>query len=403
MAYGVTPQGFVKKTLSAVRDAILDYWRANISATIDTSEDGLEYQLASSFAEQIAEAWDAQEAEYASRDPAQAEGQALDDLLHLRGIYRRPATQSLVTATVTLEAGTYAAGDLVATVAGDPTARFANDAEVVSLGVYDANKGGTGIGGTDNVVFRAESDGPVHANAGTLTVQATTPSGWSEITNAGDAILGLNEESDTDYYNRSEEELGAEGSTTADAIRAALLQLDDVRYARVYVNDDPDTDANGVLGNSVEAVMLGGDDAEIRKTLLDTKAGGIRARGSDSGTIADSQGNVYEVGFTRPTQIQPYITVNISYNPDLYPGDAAVKQYLLDWGDANLSVGLDVVHNKLVQLVMALPGVYDCTIAMGSTPSPVNTTDNFVILVRQYADLDSTRVNVVGTPATGPA
>lgn len=390
MPYGVTPAGFVKKTLLASRDAILLFWRDNISSGIDTSEDGLEAQLAGAFAEEIAEAWDAQEAEYAARDPAQAEGQALDDLLHLRGIYRKSATQSLVTVDVTLDAGTYPAGDLVATVSGDPSARFANDEEI------------TTAGGVVTTVFRAESDGPVHANANTLTVP--TSSGMSAINNPNDAILGRDIELDAEYYARSELELGAEGSTTGDAIRAAVLALDGVTYARVYVNDEPTTDSNGVLPNSVEAVVLGGDDDEIRHALLNSKAAGIRARGVSNDYINDTQGNNYLVGFTRPTRIQPYLVVVPHVNLDLYPGDAAVKAMLLDWGDSNLSVGNDVIIMKIAQLVMALPGVYDVEVLIDGAgwPDP-GDTDNFVIGVREYADLDTTRVNVVNEAETGPA
>lgn len=392
MPYGVTAQGFVKKTLTVIRDEILAFWQANISATIDTTEDGLEYQVAGSFAEQLAEAWDAQEAEYASRDPAQAEGQALDDLLHLRGVYRRPATQSVVTATVDLDAGTYAAGDLVATVVGDPTARFANDQAVTSTG------------GPSDVLFRAEADGPTHANALTLTVIANPVTGFNSITNANDAVLGLNEESDGDYYARSEQEFGSEQSSTADAIRSAILALAGVTYCRVYVNDNPDTDGNGVLGNAVEAVVLGGAAADIRKALLNTKAAGIRAVGSTVGTLSDSQGNVYAVNFTRPTEVQPYVWFYISYDDSKYAGDAAVKQAILDWADANLSVGIDVTISGLVWLVRSMPGVYDVTVKQGSTNVEGSATaTNFVIGVREYADLDSTRVTIVSTLATGPA
>jgi hypothetical protein len=391
MPYGVTSSGFVKKTLMVIRDQILDFWKANISATVDTSEDGLEYQLASSFSEQLAEAWDAQEAEYASRDPAQAEGQALDDLLHLRGVYRRPATQSLVTATVNLDAGTYAAGDLVASVAGDPTARFANDVDVVSTGV------------DQDVLFRSETDGPVHANAHTLSI-SNSVSGWNSIDNASDAVLGLSPETDVEYYTRSEQEFGSEQSATADAVRSAVLALAGVTYARVYVNDDPTTDANGVLGNAVEAVVLGGDSAAIRSAILATKAAGIRAVGSSSGTVSDSQGNVYALNFTRPTQVQPYVWIYPVYDPNTYPGDVAVKQFVLDWADANLSVGIDVTIAALVWLVRGLPGVYDVTVKQGSTNVEGSATaTNFAIAVREYADLDSTRVTVSSTSALGPA
>lgn len=390
MPYGVTPTGFVRKPLLQIQQDILQKWVTNVSASIDTTPEGLEGQLAGAVAEEIDLVWAAQEAEYASRDPAQAEGQALDDLLRLKGIYRRGATQSLVGMTIGLSAGTYPAGSLVVTVVGDTATRFANDVTITTAG-----------GTLTGQVFRAETDGPVRAFAGTLTNIVPTL-GFLSATNPSDAVLGQDQESDADFWTRGEIETATTGSTTPDAIRSEVSAVPGVTFCRVYVNDDPTTNADGVLGNAVEALVVGGDDQAIRNAILRTKAGGIRAVGSTAGTAADTQGNVYSVGFSRPTTVQPYVTVAVTANEDLYPGDSVVQTLLLDWGDANLTVGMDVVRAQLTRLVMELPGVYDVDVRMGSTPSPTATT-NFVVGVRQRADLDSTRVSVTHTAAAGPA
>jgi len=400
--YGVTPTGFVRKPLQQIRQDILQYWIDNVSVGIDTTEEGLEAQFAGAVAAEVDEVWAAQQAEYASRDASQAEGQALDDLLRLKGVYRLAATSSLVGMTVTLASGTYPAGSLVVTVAGDTTARFANDATIVTAG-----------GTLTGQVFRAETPGPVRANAGSLTNIVPTV-GFTAATNPTDAVLGQARELDADFWYRAELETATTGSATADAVRSEILASDAaIRFCRVYVNDEPTTDANGVLGNAVEALVVGGADQTIRDAILRSKAGGIRAVGTTSGTATDSQGNVYSVGFSRPTVVTPYVLVTATANEDLYPGDAMVKQLLVDWADANLTVGMDVVRAQLTRLVMELPGVYDVEVRLASTygalPSP-GALSNFFVGVRGQADFDSgpalpadPYITVNHVAATGPA
>lgn len=389
MAYGVTPTGFVKKTLDVIKTQILSFWQTNISAEIDTSEDGLEAQLAGAFAEQLAEAWDAQEAEYAARDPAQAEGQALDDLLHIRGVYRKPATQSLVTGTVNLDAGTYTAGTLVATVAGDPTARFANDLTIVS------------VGGSQDILFRAEATGPTVANAGTLTVISNPVTGWNSVTNAADALLGKNIESDADYYQRSEEELGSNGSTTADAVRAALLALTGVRFARVYPNDDDATNGLGIPGHSIECLVLGGDAQTIRNTILTSKAAGIKAYGSTTGTASDSQGNIYNIYFSIPSAIDLDVGMAVTVTAGVYPGDEVLKQSIADWVQANQGVGKDVILGQLYRLLMECPGVVDSYVDIGLHGGS-RFQANYAITERQYATLSTNHIFLTSTVGGAP-
>lgn len=390
MPYGVTPTGFNRPSLQEIRQRILNHWLANVSTGIDTSDEGLEAQFAGGVASEIDAVWAAQEAEFAARDPAQAEGQALDDLLALKGAYRLPPQESLVGVNVNLDPGVYPAGSLVVTVDGDPTARFANDVEITA-------PGGLLVG----QVFRSEETGPVRANAGTLTAIVPTV-GFNSATNPTDAVLGNNGEMDADFFARAETETATYGSATADAVRAEIGVVPDVTFVRVYVNDNQSMDANGVQGNSVEAVVRGGADQDIRDAILRSKAGGIRASGSSLGSAVDSQGNVYDIRFTRPTELLPYVTVEVDADEGLYPGDAVVETLLLDWFDTHLNVGQDVVRAQIMRLVMELPGVYDVRVFMGTSPSPVGT-GNYVVGVRQYANLDSTRVIVTHVAATGPA
>jgi uncharacterized phage protein gp47/JayE len=390
MPFGVTPSGFARKPLLTIQAEILDRWASAISSGIDRSPTGIEAQMAGAIAEQIDNAWLAAEAAYAARDPAQASGQALDDLLRLRGDFRRAATESLVSMQVTVAAGTYAAGSLVVTPVGRPTDRFASDAVLVAA-----------IPGTYPVIFRAETAGPLTALAGTLT--AIIPvSGFTAATNPLDAIPGVVQESDAEFFARSEAESTYLGSASAQAVRDAVSALAGVSYVRVYVNDLPTVDAFGVPGNSIEVVVRGGVDSAIAAAILDTKAGGIRAHGSTVVAATDSVGNSYSIGFTRPTPRPTYITVNVAADPATYAGDEALRTSLIHWGDSSLGVGMDVVLVQVIRRVAAAAGVFDATVLIGATAGTV-TAANFVVGIREIADLDSTSVTVTHTNQTAPA
>ena len=95
-----------------------------------------------------------------------------------------PATRSTAVCTVTLAAGTYPIGSLVAAVAGPPNsgssngAQFANSAVVVSTGA------------PVTAPFQAIFPGPTVAPAGTLTTIAEQVTGYAAITNPSDAVVG---------------------------------------------------------------------------------------------------------------------------------------------------------------------------------------------------------------------
>jgi hypothetical protein len=117
--YGVTDTGFIVKPLEVILEELAAAQRATIDPNWNTEADSLAGQYNGIFADQIAQAWEALEAEYyaLSRD---ADGNALDIIGALTGTARRGATKSVVTLTLSLNASiTVPAGSIVS-VAGDP-------------------------------------------------------------------------------------------------------------------------------------------------------------------------------------------------------------------------------------------------------------------------------------------
>lgn len=392
---GLSSTGLTIKTTDEVLDEINTEMRATISAGLNLSSASVLGQINGIMAAKFAELWEVARAVYSAFDPDASTGASLDRLSAVTGTVRQAATKSRVTATVNIDDGfSQAAGALVAHVNGDPARRFVS-AETA------ANS--SGVAANVSVAFEAETAGAVECLAGQLTVIAEPVTGWNSITNAADATVGLETDTDSQLRVRRRDEL-AGGSHTTDAIRTDLLQNESlgVIFARVLENDTDTTDANGVPRKSIEAIVYGpasptsDDDQALAEALWAAKPAGIRAYGTTSKTVTDEQGNEHAVSFTRPTLKNVYLEIDIVVDADEYPvdGDDQVAAALVAVGDDNYQPGDDVIAERIKAAAFAVDGVLDVSaLRLGFTASPVGTA-NLSIALREIADLDSARVVV---------
>ncbi len=368
--------------------------KAAISPTLNTSATSIVGQVLGASASQMRQCWEAAQDNYAAADIDQAEGDALTNLAKLTGTVRRAATPSTVLMTVTLAAGTYAAGTLIVHVVGDPTSRFTNDASITTLGATLTGQ-----------AFTCEDNGPVRANASTLTVIASPVTGFSAPTNPAEAVLGLDAETDTALRLRQKTELARTGSSTVDAIRVDVLDADDaISFVATFENDGDVTDADGRPPHSVENIVQGGVDATVAAAIFAAKPAGIKAYGTTTVVVADTQGNNHSIGFTRPTVKPIYLDIALTVISGQYAGDSAVALALTDWCDANLSVGHDVIKTRIEYICMGVAGVIDATAEIGLSAGAGTSPANFVIGTREIASVDDAagRINITQTVVTAP-
>lgn len=385
---GLTTTGFVAKTLEEIRAEISSSLKSEIAQTLNTETDSPLGQLIGIFSSQLRQVWELAEEVYNGQYPDSANGFSLTALAVLTGTQRESATRSSVLCTVNVDPGTYAPGSLIAYVTGDPTARFVNVDEVVN--------GGGGADDIEEIEFQCEVTGPVRANAGTLENIAEAVAGWNSITNPEDAILGALEESDTLLRFRRQSELQAVGSTTTEAVRVEVAKLEGVVSVSVLENET-DATVDGIPPHSIEAIVLGGDGPTIARTIMNEKAAGIRAFGTTTHTIADSQGEEHSIGFTSPAELTIYLEVSLTAKDGEYGGTDVVKEVLVDYGDNNLRnhPGADVILSKLsAEIFRGVTGILDVTeIRVDVTPSPAGLS-NYPVGRREVADLDTARITV---------
>lgn len=392
--YGVTPEGFVKKPLAVILEELEDAVKTGphaIDATLDTSPEQPLGQLLGIMAEREAAQWELLETAYNSNDRDKAEFFLLDAIGAVTGCKRRPATYSTVTLTCTLTSGTtLTEGVHKANVTGKPT-----DVWVV------AETFTAGSTGTHAVKFRADTKGPRAANSGTITVINTPVSGWTVVTNAASATQGRDVELDAAYRARQVEELAQSGSGTVAAIRAALLELDDIIEVKVFENTKPWTDDDGLPPHSMEVLVWDGaspaaDDDDIAQAVFDNKAGGIEFIGTESGEAVDPEDEdvTYVIPFNRATQKNVYIDITVTQDPDGPSIDAADVKAKIVAKQSTLKIGTDVIALALRAAALTSTGVLDAPVfELGFSASPSGTS-NLAIGEREIALLDVANITV---------
>lgn len=212
---------------------------------------------------------------------------------------------------------------------------------------------GAGTGAID-VVFTAEIAGAMAATARALDGISTPIDGWSNVCNVAAATQGVPAEIDSELRVKREEELHRDAQATAEAIRTAVLAVDDVTHCRVFVNDTMATDGDGVPAKSVEVLALGGDadstpagqitpvNVSVAAAVYNSVAAGIYTHGTTSKTLTDSLGNSYTVRFTRPTDKPVYIIVEAIYDPLEFPATNLVV------GPPSTGAGVDLMKAAIV-------------------------------------------------------
>lgn len=411
MAFGVTNEGFVKKTLPDILGEIQARQKDEISSALDVSDDTPIGQLNGTFAAQIAELWDLGQAVYTAWDPDKNSGAGQDAVCAITGVTRLGEEKSYVDGSLGLSTGAQVpAGRLVA-VQGNPTVQF----EVVgalegfpeSLVVGPVPSAGPAPSdGNYRARLRCTKAGPVIANSGTLTVIVTPVTGWNSFTADGDAVRGRNVETPTELRARREDELFAAGSAPVDAIKADLMQLLDDNgvdgSVTVFENITLTTNADGLPGKSIECLIFDGvspavANEDIAQQIFDSKAGGIQTYGTTGPvTAVDDDGNSHDIYFSRPANVPVYFDIDIEVNDEVFPvtGDVDIKTALAAFALDHQKVGLEVASSLYYASITSIAGVKKVSaFRLGESTSPVGTAD-LPMSTRKLATLDTGNISI---------
>ena len=223
----------------------------------------------------------------------------------------------------------------------------------------------------------------------------------------GDAVVGRDEESDPDFRLRRIQLLRSSGASTVEAIRAGLIDpiiTPGVSQAFVFENVTDFVDGDGRPAHSFEAVVFGGEDADVAQTLFDLKPIGIQTFkvvgvNGVAVVVTDSQGTNHTINFSRADTITEHTIVDISVvaadfgGGDQVAGEKQVRDAIKALGDT-LDVGEDVIILRFKCAPLAIAGVNDVTdIFIENTDPPTNQA-NISISQRELGTFSTSDIDI---------
>jgi uncharacterized phage protein gp47/JayE len=332
---------------------------------------------------------------YLSGHVDHAEGINLDYAVKGVGMYRQQGIKATVPISITVDAGsTIPSGTIFSTIDGIEFQTTASLTDSDNDGLISTTAEAAEVGVSGNIA------------AGTLTVIVTPAVGLLSVTNPTPGVGGQDPETDKELRDRHAS-IGANGlSSTINGIRSVILNdVPAVSSVVIVENATNATDGSGRPPNSFEAIVYGGNSADIAAAILKAKPAGIRAYGSQSVTVVDDSGNNQTIGFSFAAQVTIYVKADVTTNTS-FPvnGNALVITEVIKYiggtdSDntvySGLGMGQSVVNAKLAANILAnVPGVDDVVLTF-STDGVTYAGGNKTITITQTPQTDANKVVVL--------
>lgn len=374
---GITEKGISVKTYDEVVASLENRFKLEFGDAFDVtpeSPDGQNLRIMAAF---IYDQWLLAEQAYHSYNPSAAIGVGLDNLVRLNGLTR---------------------------IVDEPTKVGLTFNAVQSIG--ETVPAGTICATSDKIEFRTLTDvvipGEVLASCTQLGAIAIGPNQVTTIVsdlpddiyvnNFEAGVTGIVRETDSQLRARRERSLVRVGTATAEAIYAAVADLN-LEFIAVLENDT-DATVNGIPPHSFMTVVEGSTLELVAERIYRNKPIGITAHGSTKVTIKDSQGYDHEIGLSRPTKVPVHIRVKV-----VRPENVAVNSLrdirlaLVDHVQG-LQIATDVEWSKLfAPATMAAPAVNIKSIEVSKNGTSWSTTD-IPIGIIERATTDEAKVTV---------
>jgi hypothetical protein len=262
MSYGITTAGFIRKPKDIIRSEKVTLARSKFGVDVDFSPYTYEGQWIDVMSENEDLIWQELENQYYQVYVQSATGVQLDRIAAYSGMSRRGSIKASVSLAFTGTDTTIIPLGFVCQTANGIT--FATTEQVTISGTTAiANAEATLAGVTGNV-----SENSI--------VEIVNPiAGLDEVNNPLPSFGGLPIEDDLDLRIRILS-LGISGKSSVSAIKKEIDLISGVSNSRLSENA-ADFDFNSMPGNSIEAIISGGDKTLIGKKLYEQKPAGIQS------------------------------------------------------------------------------------------------------------------------------
>jgi uncharacterized phage protein gp47/JayE len=235
---------------------------------------------------------------YNSFFPGFAQGVGLAAIVQINGLQKDAGGFSTAVLTIAGVVGTV----IQAGVARDTNGNLWNLPSPVTIP----------ISGSINVTATAQLPGAIAAAAGTINQTFTILNGWQSVTNPDPAAPGNPVEDDAELRARQAESTALTSISPLDSIIAAVGNSGGgiARFV-VLQNNTRQTDSNGIPGNSIAAVVEGGNATSIAQAIQQTKAPGVGTFGTTSIPLVDQKGLPITISFFELTEVPIFVAMTI--------------------------------------------------------------------------------------------
>ena len=396
MNYGVTLQGFVRPTLQEIKTRLENNFKAKFGNDIVLAEDQPFGILVGILADSENTLWEGQEGSYNAFDIDNAFGNGLSDLVQINNIKRLPESATTVQLSLTGDSGTVVPAGSVCSSEADPFT-----GEVISV-TTDSDI--TLISGVPVLVnATATITGVVNILANTV-VKITTPLlGWDGVNNDNDGDVGELEETDVQLRARRNRSVGISATSVFDALYAAIEQVPNVKYVRIYENTQgsplPET---GQPAYSFQCVIDGGDAEDIAQAIYSKKPVGIPSFGTTVLPIIDSKGFPQSIGLTFAQGVDIFVDVTVKAKQPLSPTlSDDIKNAIVSYGkgegtDVGFGVNEDIPVSKMNDPINRIDGVeYIDTLLVDRVSPPVKSNGLVGVNFDEISNWNVNNINVI--------
>lgn len=229
------------------------------------------------------------------------------------------------------------------------------------------------VSGSYKLVVGGNATSTLAYNATNAQIQTAIRaiSGYGNVVVSGDLASGFTVDFAGSFGGQPQNLIGVQSNTTGSTILVVF----------------------GRPGHSFEIVAAGGTNDAIAKAILKSGPAGIQPYGSTNVIELDAFGNIYNIGFSRPTQVPIY--VSIALTTDIYntPGDsgsglnpkskfnplsiANIQQDIVTIGN-QVSIGGLVIgfgSNGLIGAFNNVPGIISYTLFFDRVINPLTNTN----------------------------
>lgn len=396
--FGMTPEGFVPKRLADILDSITTKVR-NIQHPvtgeypfINESADSIFGQFSQIIAEELSICWEQAYQASVQFDPISATGSALRSLVQINGITPSYGAKTELLMTLGGASGT-----------------------VIPEGSLIANQDGTEVystvdtvtipnGGTVTVNAVCTKTGPNDPEQNTIISIQTPVSGWSSATNTSTVAVGDTEDTDEELHVKQQRATSATSYRQVDAIISGIMNVDGVRFARLYVNNETTTDDRGISGKTLAPVIVGGTDEDIANVLrlkigaTDNTEGNLTNPIVYTGQLGDTQ----TIDFYRPTDVPIYIEIDLTVTDgSVWTSDSInqIKNAILKYAEYDQSglygfpPGGDVLLSRLYTPINSVQGFSVTSLTIGKTAGSLAASD-IEIAWNEIASIDPENITI---------